>query len=149
VGRVARAVRDEEAVDLVVCEKVEDRLSRGIVRDDEDFAVAFREVAEDVGLGAAIERQDAKGAFALRGTQNCGWSPVAQGFFPGGAAGASNERHQVLSIHRRGCGGHRDELGVREIGPVGQDARHGPLGADFFSEGSGVDPGDAKDACAA
>ena len=61
-------------------------------------------------------------------------------------AGAADEGDEVLACHAGGVLGHFDELGVSQVGAVGQDAVHAAGGAKFLGEGAGVDAVEAQHA---
>jgi len=73
-GRIARTVADEQAVGF----KVENLLSRRVRRQDRHADAALAEVAEDVGLGAAVHGHNVQTVAAL----DLAKAPIALTFAP-------------------------------------------------------------------
>lgn len=140
--RIAGTVGNEEAVDLFVRVEIFDFRCGNIVRHNFDIAASLGEIAEDVHFRAAVEGEN---LVAVCGFRNIGRLPVAERFFPGAAAGAANAGNQVLASHAGGGLREFDELGIGEVGAVGEDAIHRAAGAEDSGEGAGVDALEAQD----
>ena len=127
---VAGAVGDEEAVRLEGA-----NFGRGCgVRQEVNVAIAFDEVAVDVPLRAAIDRDDLE-TRSCRAT--CGGRlrfdekaaarrPFAEGFFESTAAARRDLRREICAGHRGDCAGAGDEFNVacRRQWHGGNDAAH-------------------------
>jgi hypothetical protein len=125
------------------------------VRGDDDLAPALGEVAEDVPLGAAVEREDAEAALVLGvecvarvASERGGGGPLAQGVLPGLPGGAAHEGDEVLACGVAARPGEPDEVGVGDGGVVCEDARHDARDAEASGEGAGVDVGQPEHAAA-
>lgn len=136
---IAGPVAGEQAVGL----HREDRIRVGIGRRDADPAAFFDEIAQNIVLDAAIDRDNVAIAGPDQLVPGRGGRP--ERLIPLADRLWRDLAHQIRAFHRLSGKRHRDELSlVENLGR--DDAAQGAMHANAPRQSAGIDAGDADDA---
>ena len=140
-GRVARAIREEDAVGLerkdIVCARRR--------RDDGDLAAGTGEKPQNVALHAVVDGDDVMLHLALAAIAR---TRLPRGLVPVEALPARHQRHEVEPVHGgQGAGAGFQGVDVEQaVRVVGDDRVGHALVADECGQSARVDPAEADDA---